>query len=267
MKNILTDIIKNKKEEISKSKNTTPIDILEKRISKMPPCRAFKKQLQKNNRVSLIAEIKHKSPSRGTICSNFDPAKIARTYTLAGASAISVLIDNKFFGGAPEYIKIVQGNTNLPILCKEFILDSYQVYQARALGADAILLISRILSPCQIQNFIKLAEKLGMETIVETHNAKEINLAINSGAKIIGINNRNLENFQTNMETTFSLRKQINEGITVVSESGIYCREDMNKLFKHEIHAALVGETLMRSTDPYTTARELAGNNGAREVG
>jgi len=265
---ILTEIIRVKKLEVANAKQNVPLSELKQQVQKLPSTRPFASCLQQPGKVALIAEIKKRSPSKGLIRNEFDVAAITRSYTRSGAAAISILADQNFFGGDPEYIRKARKNTHLPILFKEFIIDPYQLYQARILGADAVLLIVKILTPSELAYLMALAGELGLEVLTETHNGGEIRQAIKAGAKIVGINNRNLETFQTNIETTFLLRREITDPeITVVSESGISSRRDMEKLARHQVHAALIGEALMRRPDLDSAVRELLGNTGAGEVG
>jgi indole-3-glycerol phosphate synthase len=264
---ILAKIIKRKKEEISQTKQVIPLSVMKDQISGLPPTRPFRQRLRRQKDVALIAEIKRKSPSKGIIREDFSVPAISRAYTRAGAEAISVLTDRNFFGGDPGFIKVARENSNLPILCKEFIIDPYQIYQARLLGADAILLIIKILTPPELKYFINLAQKLGLEALVETSNAGEIKQAIEAGAKIIGINNRDLDTFQTDLYKTLSLRRKITSPeITVVSESGINSHRDMKLLADNKVHAALVGEALMRKTQLEKAVRELIDPSSDKEV-
>lgn len=264
---ILADIILAKKLEVGAAKKVTPLADIKQEIDKLPPARTFASQLRRQDRVALIAEVKRRSPSKGLLRHHFDVPAIARDYTQAGAAALSVLIDQRFFGGDPGFIVQARENSDLPILCKEFIVDPYQIYQARLLGADAILLIVKVLTGTDLDHFTSLAKRLGLEVLVETNTSEEIKQALQAGAKIIGINNRNLDTFQTDIDTTLSLRHAITEPeITVVSESGIRSHNDMKLLKEHGIHAALVGETLMRRSDIKQAVRELTGFEGNGEV-
>jgi indole-3-glycerol phosphate synthase len=264
---ILAEIIKRKKEEISQTKQVTPVSSLKEQILPLPPTRPFGSQLRRQKGVALIAEIKRKSPSKGMLREDFSVPVISRAYTKAGAAAMSILIDHKFFGGDPDFIKVAREHSNLPILYKEFIIDPYQLYQARLLGADAVLLIVKILTCAELKYFMALAKRLGLETLVETSSAGEIEQAIEAGAKIIGINNRNLDTFQTDLYKTLSLRRKITSPeITVVSESGINSHRDMKLLADNKVHAALVGEALMRKTQLEKAVRELIDPSSDKEV-
>lgn len=267
-KTILGKIIETKKHEVEHAQKTVPLSHLKKQLLNSPPGRPFASCLRQRGRITLIAEAKRRSPSKGLIRRDFDVRAITRAYTKAGASAISVLTDRSFFGGDPTYIELARKNTDLPVLYKEFVIDLYQLYQARALGADAVLLIVKILTPSSLADLLGLAGELGLEALVETHNAMEIQQAITAGAKIIGINNRDLDTFHTDIRTTVMLRHEITDPrITIVSESGIRSRQDMEILAREGVHAALVGETLMRRPDLEYATRELLGYTAAGEVG
>lgn len=257
---ILEKIINEKKIEVNRAKELSPLLDLKEKTCSLPPTRSFKSSINRKNSVSIVAEIKKHSPSKGLLRTDFNVKKIAQIYTKTGAAAISVLTDRNFFHGQPGYISLVKKTTHLPVLYKEFIIDPYQIYLARILGADAILLIAATLTKDKIIQFLHLAEKLGLEVLLETSNEKEIQLALDLGVKIIGINNRDLKSFKTDLEKTFNLRSIIKDpSIIVVSESGISCREDIEKLAKHEVHAALIGESLMRADNIEAKLKELMG--------
>jgi indole-3-glycerol phosphate synthase len=208
---------------------------------------------------ACIAEVKKKSPSRGLLSTDFDPGKIAREYEQGGASAISVLTDGEFFGGALEDMTDVKRGASLPVLRKDFIIDEYQIYETRAGGADAILLISEILGEGEIQRFVQLASKLGMAAIVESHVPEGIEKAKSAGAQIIGVNNRDLNSFTLDLETSFQLKPLIPDGVIAISESGIKSSEDLQRLRDAGYRGALIGETLMVVEDRAQRLRELLG--------
>ena len=210
--------------------------------------------------VNLIAEVKRKSPSKGIIREDFDPIKVAKTYAGNGASAISVLTDHEFFGGDLSYLSTIRNAVDLPLLRKDFTIDEYHIYQARVAGADAVLLIVAILTPKQLREFIEVAKHLNLVALVEVHTQAELDTALDVGAEIIGINNRNLKTFHTDIATSFHLRKSIPDDKIVVSESGIYSREDVMKLGEADMDAILVGESLMKSADIGGKVRELIGS-------
>ena len=209
--------------------------------------------------VKLIAEIKKASPSKGLIRPDFDPVAIAKIYEKSGASAISVLTDEKYFQGHLDYLKAVKEAVSLPVLRKDFIIDPYQIYESRAAGADAVLLIVAALSREELSEFMALSEKLGMASLVEVHTFEELDTALEIGAKIIGINNRNLQTFETKLETTLELAAKIPGDRVIVSESGIFTRADVEKLMSAGVDAVLVGESLMREPDPGVKVKELLG--------
>lgn len=206
----------------------------------------------RGNSVRLITEVKKASPSKGVICQNFNPLDIAKVYADNGAAAISILTETKYFQGNLIYlrdIKKILGNKNIPLLRKDFIFDPYQVYEARAYGADCLLLIVAILTPDMLSELLQLCRQLGMMCLVEVHNEKEVDIALQTGAKIIGINNRDLNTFNVDLNTTARLRPLIPPDYIVVSESGIKSRDDMEKLRKWDVNAALIGEALMSAPD------------------
>ena len=205
----------------------------------------------------VIAEIKKASPSKGIIRNNFEPVKIARSYENAGASAISVLTDEKFFQGNLEYLKTCREAVSLPILRKDFIIDMFQVFESRAAGADAVLLIAAVLDANKLRKFRLAAESLGMASLVEVHNEQELCKAVESGASIIGINNRNLQTFEVDIETTLKLAPAVPPNTILVSESGISGKEELHKLAEAGVDAVLIGEALMRSDDPGLALKEL----------
>ena len=207
--------------------------------------------------LSVIAEVKKASPSKGVICEDFEPAEIARSYEKHGADAISVLTEMDFFLGSNAYLNSVSDNVHIPVLRKDFIFDIWQVYESRLIGADAILLIASILNVHQLKRFRKTANALGMDALVEVHNESEMKKAIHSGAKIIGINNRNLKTFEVQLSVTEELMKMIPEGVAAVSESGIMSGSDARRAVLTGADAVLVGESLMRSNDIAKSLGEL----------
>jgi indole-3-glycerol phosphate synthase len=257
---ILGKIVAHKRREVAGQREKIPVADMERLIAGLPPRRRLRNVLHKPGEVSLIAEIKRSSPSKGVIRPSFEPEKIARIYAGAGAAAISVLTDTGFFGGHPDYISLVHRETSLPVMRKDFIIDPYQVYESRFLGSDAILLIAAILSDRELRSFQKLAFEMGLTCLVEAHTRTELERALDSGASLIGINNRDLNTFETDLTTTFRLRQYITDSsIVVVSESGINSRSHMLALAGHEVDAALVGEALMGSDDIEAKVKELLG--------
>jgi indole-3-glycerol phosphate synthase len=256
---ILDKIYQHKLLEVSESKKRIPVEALEKDIQKKQEKKSFSRALKSDVNISIIAEIKKASPSLGIIREDFNPIEIARLYEAGGAAAISVLTDEKFFQGSLSYLTAVKKSVNLPVLRKDFIIDPYQIYEARYAGADAILLIAALLSKEEIQRFLDLAEELKMDCLVEVHSETELQKVLQTSANIIGINNRNLATFKTDLETTRRLKPMIPAEKIIVSESGIKSRAEIVKLFKMGINAILVGETLMKSDDIPAMLHELLG--------
>ena len=211
----------------------------------------------KANEPAVIAEIKKASPSRGIICEHFDPVSIAVEYTKHGASCLSVLTDEKYFQGSLDYIKAVQDVSTLPILCKDFIIDPYQVYEARLAGADCILLIVGALSDQQLVELTDLVHQLGMDILVEVHNQCELERALKLPVRLIGINNRNLKTFETSLQTTLSLKAHVPSDRLLVTESGIHTVDQVRMLRAEGVHAFLVGEAFMKAKSPGQALQEL----------
>jgi len=261
---ILDKIVANKQIELERWKRELSIEMLSRDLPAAPTGRDFKQALQPsraaggNMSLRVIAEIKKASPSKGVLREDFEPVTIAKTYETCGAAAISVLTDNRFFQGSIEYLSAVRAVTTLPILMKDFIIDPYQLYQARAFGADAVLLIAAILDRNRLAALIERADSLGLAALVEIHSADELATALAAGADIIGINNRDLKTFRVTVETTRRLAPLITPGKLIVSESGIDSRQMMQSLAEEAgVHAFLVGEALMRSPDIGAALRSL----------
>jgi len=246
-KMILDKIIETKKAEVEQLKRQTTVSALEKSIAQLPPCRDFRQAIS-SDACAIIAEVKCASPSRGRFIADFDPVGIAGIYEQNNAAAISVLTDEKYFAGHKNYLTQIRQHTGLPLLRKDFIIDPLQIYEARAIGADAVLLIVRVLME-KLAGFIAVAGNLGLAALVEVHTKAELDLALAAGAEIIGINNRNLDTFVTDIETSSKLRTQIPEGKVVVAESGIKARADIEFLMRANIHAFLIGEALITAPD------------------
>ncbi len=211
----------------------------------------------------IIAEVKRASPSKGLIAQRFHPVRIAREYQYGGASAISCLTDEPFFKGHLEYLAAIREAVDLPLLRKDFIIDEIQLEEARAFGADAVLLIVAALKPQRLLELIRAAKSLGLEALVEVHEDEELEIALTAGAEIIGINNRNLKTFEVNLETSLQLAQRVPKGVPVVAESGIQTREDIERLQEAGVRAALIGEVLMRSEDKVQTLEELLGQESS----
>ena len=256
---ILDKIYKHKLFEVAESKKRIPIELLKSNIEKRQGTKSFSTALKSNTNIRIIAEIKKASPSLGIIRKDFNPIEIARIYQANGAAAISVLTDKKFFQGNLSHLSDVKKSVDLPVLRKDFIIDPYQIYEARSAGADAILLIAALLSQEEIQRFLELAGELNMDCLVEVHSEMELKNVLLTTANIIGINNRDLATFKTDLETTFRLRPMIPAGKIIVSESGIKSRTEVVRLFTQGINAVLVGETLIKSDNIPKKLQELLG--------
>jgi indole-3-glycerol phosphate synthase len=259
MNNILAKIVENSRKELELRKREVPFEQIQKRALQQPRPLDLAAAL-KGDRIRLITEVKKASPSRGIICECFNPVDIALTYAENNAAAISVLTENKYFQGSLDYLSYINcalDSVRPPLLRKDFIFDPYQIYESRAYGADALLLIVAILDLKHLEMLLDLSHRLHMQCLVEVHNEKEVETAILSGARIIGINNRDLLTFQVDLNTTARLRPLISRDRIIVSESGIKSRPDMEKLQKWGVSAALVGESLISSRNIPEKMREL----------
>lgn len=246
---ILNKIVEATKIRIEKKKRERSLnDIKELALKVKNNQISFKDFLNKKD-IAFICEVKKASPSKGIISDNFDYIQISKQYEEAGANAISVLTEPDFFKGSIEYLKAIRKEVNIPILQKDFIIDQYQIYEAKLIGANAILLICSILNIETIRKYISIADSLGLDCLVEAHNEEEINMALSSGARIIGVNNRNLKTFDIDINNSINLRKLVPKDILFVSESGIKTSNDINNLRKNGVNAVLIGETLMKSND------------------
>ena len=258
-KMILDEVVETKRREVAARKALRSWTTLEKMIAGMPPTRDFKAALDAKTGCAIIAEVKRRSPSRGLLREDFDPVRIAREYESRGAAAVSVLTDETFFGGCDADLSAVKRAVSLPLLRKEFIIDPYQIREARAIGADAILLIAAILTVDQLREYRELAASLGLASLVEIHDRKELEKALAAGAEIIGINNRDLKIFVTDLRTSITLAPLIPKGRIVVSESGIRTRAEIETLLKAGIRAFLIGETLIVAPEIGPKLKELLG--------
>lgn len=256
---ILDEILAYKRKEIAEAKRETPLSDLQKRAKKRQ-AGSFAKAIKADEKIKLIAEIKRASPSKGILLENFDPAYLARVYAKHGASALSVLTDRRFFLGEPSHVRVAGQVSRLPVLRKEFIIDEYQLWETLALGADAVLLIVAALEEAQLRRFVQLAAELGLDTLVEVHDAEQLQAARRANAGIIGINNRDLRSFRTDIEVTLRLAPEIPEDVILVSESGIRTSEDVRRLRGAGVDAILVGEALVTSPDIPAKMRELIGD-------
>jgi indole-3-glycerol phosphate synthase len=260
MSDILKKILARKVEEIRDRSARVSLTELSSRAADAPPTRGFAAALE--NKIeegipAIIAEIKKASPSKGVLRADFRPAEIALSYERHGAAALSVLTDTPFFQGAPEYLAAARDATSLPALRKDFIVDGWQVFESRALGADAILLIVAALDDAELRDFEALALALGMAVLVEVHDAAELERALDLRTPLIGINNRNLRTFEVSLETTLALLPRVPANRVIVTESGIVGAGDVGRMRAAGVDAFLVGEAFMRSPDPGVALREL----------
>lgn len=256
---ILDQIVSDNLPELESRERIFPLDEMRRMALEQLPPVDFASALR-GGRVQLIAEVKKASPSKGIIRPDFDPVEIARTYADNGASAISVLTEAKHFHGSLDHLKAVKnalGNKRLPLLRKDFLHDQYHIYESRAYNADSLLLIVAILSREKLHELLSLSHQLGMSCLVEVHDEAELEIALRSEAKIIGINNRDLNTFTVDMATTERLRPLIPQDRIVVSESGITCRSDVEKLRQLGVDAVLVGESLMSAPDIAARMKEM----------
>lgn len=255
---ILDEICEHKRVEIADKKRAQPLAELEEQARNARPPRDFRAALRRPG-ISLIAEIKRASPTKGVLRSDLDVVDLSVLYEQTGARALSVLTDERYFKGSLADLRDVHRNTTLPCLRKEFVIDDYQITEARAAGADAVLLIVRILSDKQLKDYLHLAAEWGMAALVETHTEQEIERAIQAGAHIIGINNRDLDTFVVDIQTTLKLKRLVPGGHVLVSESGISTRKHVQMLEDGGVDAILVGESLVTSNDIAAKIRELLG--------
>jgi indole-3-glycerol phosphate synthase len=257
---ILQRILATKRAETAAARRLVSLDEVERRARTAPPPRGFVAALRAKvaaGKTGVIAEVKRASPSKGLLREDFDPEAIARSYEAGGAACLSVLTDREYFQGALEHLSVARAACTLPVLRKDFIIEPYQVLEARAIGADGILLIVAALAGEALRELEQLAQSLGMAVLVEVHEASELEVALTLATPLIGINNRNLRTFETDLQTTLDLLPRIPAGRTVVTESGIRGREDVLHLRKNGVQAFLVGEAFMRAPDPGAALREL----------
>ncbi len=259
---ILKKILERKTGELMERSQRLPIRQLSEQASVSPPPRGFAAALEsrvESGETAVIAEIKKASPSRGVLRDNFDPAGIAADYAAHGATCLSVLTDRDFFQGSGDYLSQARQACELPILCKDFIIDPYQIYEAKLWGADCILLIVAAMGDAQLQDLAGLATHLDMDVLVEVHDRDELERALHLPVSLVGINNRDLRTFETRLDTTLDLLDQVPADRTVVSESGILARQDVDRLREAGVRAFLVGEAFMRADSPGAALRELFG--------
>ena len=255
---ILDRIVEAAKLRVQREKLEQPQPVLQ--IKRILPAHSFEKALQ-TPEMSFICEVKKASPSKGVIAEDFPYTQIAKEYEAGGAAAISVLTEPDFFLGKNQYLTEIRKEVHIPLLRKDFIIDPYQIEQAFCIGADAVLLIAAVLDIGQLQDYINYAESLGLSCLVEAHDENEVKIAQKAGARIIGVNNRDLRTFSVDLSNSISLRKLVSEDTIFVAESGIKTSEDIKKLHENKIDAVLIGETLMRSKDKRAELEKLWGKN------
>ena len=268
MSDILNKILAVKNQEVAAALYAKPLPAMRAEAEQAAPARDFSGAIRGKiaaGRPAIIAEIKKASPSKGVIRADFRPAEIAASYERHGAACLSVLTDEQFFQGSAEFLKQAREACSLPVLRKDFIVSEYQVYQSRAMGADAILLIASALTLSQMKSLEKLAGKLGMDVLVEVHDGKELEVALQLSTHLIGINNRNLRTFEVSLQTTLDLLSRIAESekgqdCIVVTESGIFTADDVRLMRKHQVNTFLVGEAFMRAPEPGAELARVFGN-------
>jgi indole-3-glycerol phosphate synthase len=254
---MLDDIITTKQEEIAQAKQRLPLDEVQRRAASRIAERSFRRAVNVPGKLSLIAELKRKSPSRGMLRERFDPVSLAQTMQQAGAAALSVLTDEYYFGGSLEFLRDAKQFTEIPVLRKDFIVEPYQIYEAAIYEADAVLLIVRILTPESLTECLRAADLAGLEALVEVHSEGELNTAVQAGAAIIGINHRDLQTFAIDPALAERLVPRIPAGKTIVAESGIQSTADVKRMKQLGVHAVLIGEALMRAPSPAAKIGEL----------
>jgi indole-3-glycerol phosphate synthase len=262
MSDVLRRILATKRAEVAALRAAVPLEAIERQAREALAPRDFAGALRAKiaaGKPAVIAEIKRASPSRGLLREHFDPAAIARSYAAAGAACLSVLTDRKYFQGAAEHLAEARAACDLPVLRKDFMLEPYQVYEARALGADCILLIAAALAPGDLRGLERLAQGLGMAVLVEVHDAAELDAALGLQTPLLGINNRDLRTFETRLETTLDLLARVPPGKLVVTESGILAPGDVARMTRAGVSAFLVGEAFMRSPEPGKALNALFG--------
>lgn len=257
---ILQKILQTKQEEIAARSAQRPLAQLKTEVDAASPVRGFLQSMRKRLAAgdpAIIAEAKKASPSKGLIRADFDPAAIAQSYEQGGAACLSVLTDAQYFQGHESYLQAARAACSLPVIRKDFIVDPYQVYEARAIGADCILLIVAALTDVQMTELYALTTELGMDALIEVHDQDELARALRLNAPLIGVNNRNLRTFATSLQTTLDLLPQVPPDVLLVTESGIHAQADVQLMREHGVHAFLVGEAFMRASDPGTELKKL----------
>jgi len=257
---ILKRILRRKAEIVAERSEQVTLKAFAHRVQDAPPPRGFRSALERataQGRSAVIAEVKKASPSKGVLRPHFDPEAIAHSYVAGGAACLSVLTDEDFFQGADVHLQRARAACRLPVLRKDFVIDPYQIYESRALGADCVLLIVAALGDAALGELHELTLELGMDALVEVHDGEELERAARLEPRLLGINNRDLRTFETDIDTTLKLRAQVPEGTLLVTESGIHTREEVGYMRRHGVNAFLVGEAFMRASDPGEALRSL----------
>ncbi len=264
---ILARIVEHKKEEVAAAARRRPLEVLREKAQEAERRRPFFKALEHPGPggVNIIAEIKRASPSKGMLCEDLDAERTARAYHEGGAAAISVLTDRTFFKGGPQDLQAARASTPLPVLRKDFLIDAYQVYESLVMGADAVLLICRILSARQLQDLMRLCRQLELDTLVEIHSREDLEMARAVQAPLVGINNRNLSTFETDLNTAMDLGRHLDATQIPVAASGIEGPADIRRNLESGIHNFLIGETLVRADEPASALAQMIGA-GNRKV-
>lgn len=267
---ILKTILRRKAEELAERSGRVSVRALSERAAAQPPARGFAEALKRRiraGRPAVIAEIKRASPSKGVLRADYRPKEIARSYEAGGAAALSILTDVDYFQGADAHLTEARQACALPVLRKDFTIDAYQVYEARGLGADCILLIVACLGDAQLSDLSGLAAHLDMDVLVEAHDGEELERALALKPALLGINNRDLHTFETSLNTTLELLERVPDGVTVITESGIHTPEDVALMRSHGVNAFLVGEAFMRADNPGKKLSELFSTAGSPRAG
>jgi indole-3-glycerol phosphate synthase len=254
---MLDEILQAKRQEVRAAKARVPPEELRARLARHVTERDFAAALRRPGSIALVAELKRKSPSRGMLRERFDPVSLAQTMQEAGAAAISVLTDEPYFGGHLEFLRDAKHFTEVPVLRKDFVVDPYQVYEAAAHGADAVLLIVRVLDEPVLVDCLQAAGRLGLESLVEVHSQDELQVAVRCGARVLGINHRDLHTFQLDLTLSERLLPHVPAGKTIIAESGIHHGADVERMRRLGVHALLIGEALMTAPDPAAKIHEL----------
>ena len=262
MHDVLKRILARKQEEVAERRERVSLFELKTRVASAPPVRAFADAIEAKiaaGQAAVIAEVKKASPSKGVIRADFDPAAIARSYAAGGAACLSVLTDVDFFQGSDAYLQEARAACNLPVLRKDFVVDAWQLYESRVLGADCVLLIAAALDDAQLSEFAFIADELGMDVLVEVHDMDELERALPVPARLLGINNRNLRTFEVSLQTTLDLKQAVPADRVLVTESGILGPADVTLMREADVHAFLVGEAFMRQPEPGVALQALFG--------